>query len=50
MSSHARAYRLKSQKEIKLNFYNAETTTPRPESFKEDMNLVQNVTSETAKR
>ena len=39
MTSHAKTYKLKSGKEIYLNYYNAETTTPRPESYREDSRL-----------
>lgn len=30
MSSHAKTFRLKSQRTVFLNYYNANTTTPRP--------------------
>ena len=43
MKTHSKLFKLKSEKEVLLNYYNAETVSPRPESYREDMLLVQDL-------
>ena len=43
MKTHSKLFKLKSEKEVLLNYYNAETVSPRPESYREDMLLVEDL-------
>lgn len=43
MATHSRKIRLAEGRNIILNCYNADTNSERPESFREDHNLVANI-------